>query len=61
MKSLVVLLIFINIIFRYGLTKAIKHWKNLPNLTQNQKIKFLKRDTENGPFHVFGCHKNCNP
>jgi len=52
--------LIVNFLFRYGLTKAIDHWKDLPNLTQNQKIRFLKRDIDNGPFHVFGCHTNCD-
>jgi len=53
--------LIVNFLFRYGSTKAIDHWKDLPNLTQNQKIRFLNRDIDNGPFHVFGCHTNCDP
>jgi len=51
----------VSFLFRYGLTNAIDHWKDLQNLTQNQKTRFLKRDIDNGPFHVFGCHTNCDP
>jgi len=46
---------------RYGITKAIDHWKHVDNLTINQKSKFLKRDIDNGPYHVFGCHDKCDP
>ncbi|KAL5239311.1 hypothetical protein ACI65C_006721 [Semiaphis heraclei] len=44
----------------YGITKAIDHWKNNGNLTHNQKVTFLKKDIDNGPYHVFGSHYNCN-
>uniref|UniRef100_A0A2S2R0S1 Mutator-like transposase domain-containing protein n=1 Tax=Sipha flava TaxID=143950 RepID=A0A2S2R0S1_9HEMI len=46
---------------RYGITKAIDHWKNAKNLTINQKFAFLKRDIENGPYHVFGSHDEYDP
>ncbi|KAL4105323.1 hypothetical protein QTP88_020571 [Uroleucon formosanum] len=46
---------------RYGITKAIAHWKNNRNLTHSQKEKFLKKDIDNGPYHVFGYHNNCHP
>lgn len=49
------------ILFRYGITKAIDHWKHVDNLTINQKSKCLKRDIDNGPYHVFGCHEKCDP
>lgn len=49
------------ILFRYGITKAIDHWKNVNNLTIHQKSTFLKRDIENGPYHVFGSHDKCDP
>lgn len=25
----------------------------------NYKVAFLKKDIDNGPYHVFGCHDKC--
>lgn len=49
------------ILLRYGITKTIDYSKHFENLTIVQKSKFLKRDIDNGPYHVFGYHDKCNP
>ncbi|KAL4083865.1 hypothetical protein QTP88_029181 [Uroleucon formosanum] len=44
---------------RFAVTKAITFRKNM-DLPQNEKVKLLKIDILNGPFHVFGFHDKCD-
>lgn len=46
-------------IIRYSITEAVKHWKDMKTLQRNERVKSLKNDILNGPFHVFGDHGKC--
>ncbi|CAI6376062.1 unnamed protein product [Macrosiphum euphorbiae] len=45
--------------FRSDVTKAAKRWRNLNGLTISQKMKGIRKDLSNGPFHRLGDHTNC--
>lgn len=46
---------------RYAVTEAIKFRKGQEgNIPYEEKLKLLKSDFLNGPYHVFGEHTNCN-
>jgi len=47
------------ITYRFAVTKAIQYRKEM-NISLNEKVKLLKNDILNGPFHVFGCHDRCD-
>lgn len=51
--------LIIIICIRYAITEAVKHWKNIETLQRDERIKSLKDDLFNGPFHVFGDHGKC--
>ncbi|CAI6350462.1 unnamed protein product [Macrosiphum euphorbiae] len=45
--------------FRSDVTKAANHWRHLNGLTISQKMKGIRKDLSNGPFHRLGDHTNC--
>ncbi|KAJ8875510.1 hypothetical protein PR048_023405 [Dryococelus australis] len=45
--------------FRCAITGAIKYRKSLVGINEQQRIRELRSDFHNGPFHVFGDHSKC--
>ncbi|KAL4083485.1 hypothetical protein QTP88_028801 [Uroleucon formosanum] len=43
---------------RSAVRNAIKHRMQI-DCPINYKVAFLKKDIDNGPYHVFGCHDKC--
>lgn len=43
----------------FAVSKAIMFRKQL-DIPHNEKVKQLKIDILNGPFHVFGYHEKCD-
>ncbi|XP_060858281.1 uncharacterized protein LOC132935681 [Metopolophium dirhodum] len=44
---------------RYAVTEAIKFRSNM-KINATEKVKLLKSDILNGPYHVFGYHTHCD-
>jgi len=43
---------------RYAVTETIKFGSNM-KINASEKVKLLKSDILNGPYHVFGYHTHC--
>ncbi|KAL4107279.1 hypothetical protein QTP88_017650 [Uroleucon formosanum] len=46
--------------FRGDVIEAVKHWKNAVGLSKLEKLKEIRKDLLNGPYHRLGQHDNCN-
>lgn len=45
--------------FRMAVTRAVAFRSSQQALPLHERIRLLKADIENGPYHIFGHHKNC--
>jgi len=44
----------------FAVSKAIMFRKQMDDISHDEKVKRLKVDILNGPFHVFGSHDKCD-
>lgn len=46
---------------RTAVVSAARHWREMENMTEHEKILAFRKDAANAPNHVFGDHSNCSP
>lgn len=45
---------------RWGVDSSIKYWSR-QNIPFEEKADNIKKDIQNGPYHIFGDHSHCSP